>query len=436
MRVPRPYQVQAIDFLKAHPQAGLFMDMGLGKTGATLLALLSKPRPILIVGPIRVIETVWEPEAQLWSGTQDLTFSLIRGSPQARKAALATDADIYLVNPELLEEALLARSWGTLVVDESSMFKNPSTKRFKLLRKHVRKIPHRIILTGTPTPNSLMDLWSQIFILDLGERLDTAFYRFKARYFFQADYMGYKFEAHEGAEERVTKLISDIVLRIEAKGNLPDREVINNPVKFNLPPKARKAYDQMAKDAFFELMQSEVTAATAAAAMMKLRQVASGFAYDDTKTPIPIHDEKIQIVGEILEQTGSPVIVVYNFVHELAALRNAFPHGVTLDDGWNQKDWDAGRIPLLFLHPQSGGHGLNLQYGCHTMIICSASFSSEQMDQTRARIDRQGQEFPVVFHWVTAIDTVDELLIEVLEAKAKTQSSVLAMIKEYASAHR
>lgn len=437
-RILRPYQAQAVDFLKRVPTAALFIDMGLGKTAATLHAILSFPRPILLVGPIRVIETVWEGEAQKWPATKDLKFSLVRGSPAARRRALEADADIYLVNPELLEEALLARSYEALVIDESSLFKNPSTKRFKTLRKHLPKFARRVLLTGTPSPNSLMDLWSQIFILDRGERLETAFYRFKSRYFEQVDYQGFKFEPRAGSKEIITSLISDIVFRVEAKGNLPEREVIPNPIEVHLPPDARKLYDKMARDAFMRLCEkTSITAANAAAAMMKLRQIASGFVYNDDQDTVAVHREKVEALRSVIEETGSPVIVVYHFQHELKALRKAFPSGIGLNDPeWTQDKWDAGKIPLLFLHPASGGHGLNLQYGSHTMAIFSPSFSFEQMAQTMARIDRQGQENPVVFHLIKAADTVDELIYEVLDQKEATQSKVLQMVKDYADARK
>ncbi len=430
----RPYQLEAISFLKANPLSGLFIDMGLGKTAAVLHAIVDLPdRPVLLVGPIRVIENVWAAEAKIWPATRGLVFSLIRGSPAARSRALATKADVYLVNPELLDEALAARSYEWLIIDESSMFKNPSTKRFKGLRKQLTKFKRRVILTGTPTPNSLEELWSQIFLLDRGERLGTAFYQFKSRYFRQVDYMGYKFAPIDGAQDRITKLISDVIFRVDSS-HLPPREVIRNPVIVTLPVKARQLYDRMAKDAFVQLVDANVSAASAAAVLMKLRQVANGFVYDDDHTTVFVHDEKVKATGEILDATGSPVIVVYNFQHELAALKKAFPQGVTLDKGWNQDDWDRGKIPLLFLHPASGGHGLNLQYGSHTMVIFSASFSCEQMTQTQARIDRQGQGFPVVFHFLQSRNTVDELIMEVLRAKLTTQATVLSLIKEYANA--
>lgn len=432
-REPFDYQVGAVDHIKEREASGLFIDMGMGKTGATLLALLDLPGPVLLVGPIRVIENVWQKEAKKWEETKDVTFSLIRGSKTARKRAVEREADIYLVNPELLEEALLARSYGTLVVDESSMFKNSSTKRFKKLRKHLKKFERRIILTGTPMPNGLADLWSQIFILDLGERLDTSFYRFRNRFFRQADYMGYKFEPVEGAVEKVTELISDLIYRVE-RTEAPC-EVRHNPVELELPPAARKVYDEMAKEAFVTLADEDCTAATAAAVLMKLRQVASGFLYDDSHGSHQVHSEKIEATKEIVAETGGPVIVVYNFQHELAALKKAFPQGVDMND-FNQDAWDRREAPILFLHPQSGGHGLNLQEGSSTMVIFSASFSYEQMSQTMARIDRTGQTELVIFHHLIAKGTVDELLMEVLEAKETRQSNVLDMVKKYAQAHR
>lgn len=435
-RILRPYQVAAVDHLKKTPCAALFIDMGLGKTAATLHSFLSMDGPILLVGPIRVIETVWEAEAKKWPATKDFRFSLVRGSPAARRRALEADADIYLVNPEILEEALLARPYGVLVIDESTMFKNPSTKRFKILRKHLPKFKRRILLTGTPAPNSLMDLWSQMFILDRGERLETAFYRFKSRYFEQVDYMGFKFEPRAGSEAIITSLISDIVFRVEAKGNLPEREVIPNPIEVHLPPDARKLYAKMEKDAFIRLSQEpNITAANAAAATMKLRQLASGFVYNDDGHTVAVHKEKIDALRSVIDETGSPVIVVYQFQHELAAIRKAFPHGIALTDKeWTQERWDAGEIPLMFLHPDSGGHGLNLQEPCHTMVIFTPSYSFERMAQTMARIDRQGQKHPVVFHTLRAADTIDDLVYQVLDRKERVQSNVLQMVKEYADA--
>ena len=436
MRKLRPYQVKAIDFVKSREQAGLFVDMGLGKTASMLHAALSLPKPILLVGPIRVIETVWEQETEEWPNLDGkFKFSLVRGTPKQRAKALEAEADIYLVNPEMLHEAIDQKEWKTLIIDESSMFKNPSTQRFKRLRKHLKKIPRRYILTGTPAPNGLLNLWSQIFILDLGERLTTSYYRFRQRFFHQTDWQGYVWEPLPGARERVLELISDLILTIEAEGNLPPREAIHNRVYVNLPPKARSAYDAMEAVCLSVLENEEtVTAATAAAATMKLRQMASGFVYNDEAETEHLHDEKVKALHEILDGSSSPVIVVYQFQHELAALQAAFPEGRTIKEKGVVEDWNRGEVPILFLHPQSGGHGLNLQHGGHTMAIFSGTYSAEQMSQTKARIDRQGQKFPVIFHYLLARNTIDEVILSVLEGKVKAERDVINLIKEYADA--
>lgn len=430
----RPYQHKAIEHILGNPSSALFADMGLGKTASTLHAILSLPKPVLLVGPIRVIETVWRQEAKEWESTKDLSFALVRGSPGTRKQAIETKADVYLVNPEILKEVLESgKTFSTLVVDESSMFKNPSTQRFKLLRKHLRKFQRRVILTGTPTPNSLMDLWSQIFILDEGRRLLPSFYAYRERYFEQTDYLGYTFAPRSGAKEYITRSISDLVLRIEAKGNLPDREVLWNDVRVSLPPAAMKLYEALETKALAQLdNEDSVTAINAAAGLMKLRQVASGFVYTDSGGVEEVHQEKIKAVQEILEETQPPVVLVYQFKHELAALQKAFPQGKIFEPELMEA-WNKGEIPLLFLHPASGGHGINLQKSCHTMILFSSSFSYEQMAQTIARIDRQGQEHPVIIHSLIAEGTVDTVLKQVLQDKASTQNSVLNLIKNYAT---
>jgi superfamily II DNA or RNA helicase len=284
------YQEEAAEFIRNKPTAGLFIDMGLGKTAATLHAMTDLPKPILLVGPIRVIETVWERESGKWPLTSSLEFSLVRGTPSERKVAVSKRADVYMTNCELLPEVLESKSWATLVIDESTLFKNPSSKRFKNLRKSLAKIGRRYILTGTPTPNSLMDLWAQIFILDMGQRLERSFSQFKQRYFRQTDYLGYKFEPVPGAEEVILEKISDIIFRVAGNSK---KKVVYNEVSITLPAKARKAYTDLEKVALTILADESVTAASAAAAMMKLRQVASGFVYDDTGESQTVHTEKV-----------------------------------------------------------------------------------------------------------------------------------------------
>lgn len=436
----RPYQEEGVAFLQENPYAGLFMDMGLGKTATVLHALADLPGPTLLVGPLRVVESVWKDEAADWEATKNLRLKLVRGSPKQRAKLRQEPADIYMINPELLEETLVDPPQGgfrNLVVDESTMFKNPSTKRFKILRRHLKNFRRRIILTGLPTPNSLMELWSQMFILDRGERLDTSFNRFRNRYFYATDYMGYKFEPFDWSAEDILKRCEDVLYRISASDVLEPREVLTNVLLTPLPAKAQQQYDRMAEEAFLEISEQEtLTAATAATKLMKLRQLASGFSYNDQEGVTRVHRAKIDALQEVVDSLGGePLIVVYQFNHELAELQKVFP-GAPVYSSKLKDSWNAGEIPLMFLHPQSGGHGVNLQYGGCNMAIFSGTFSYEQMHQTMGRIDRSGQERPVTFHFLVAPGTVDELLMQVIEEKQVNQTTVLAMIKEYANAYQ
>ena len=446
----RGYQGRAIEHLLSHPQAGLFLDMGLGKTASALTAVYEFSRfgvgPTLVVGPIRVIETVWRQEAKLWDHLKDLTFSLVRGSPEERKTALATKADIYLINPEHLEWMFETLGEGpyqfeTLIIDESSMFKNVSSKRFKMLRFRVKHFSRRYILTGTPTPNKLLELWSQIFILDGGKRLGSSFTRYKERYFYPVDRWGYKWEPRPKAKVEIFAAIADLVLRMDAKDYLQLPEVVHNRVMIQLPPTAMKIYKEVEDQALSKISEEvSISAVNAISALIKCRQIANGVVYvnDGLETQV-LHTEKIKATVEIVEETGSPVIVVYNFKHELALLKAALKEfsPVVLTEAKDAseviQDWNAGKIQVLLLHPQSGGHGLNLQEGGNTMIWFGLTFSYEQYVQTIARINRQGQTKPVVLHVLVAENTVDLLMEEVIEAKKAGQDELFNYLQRYAN---
>lgn len=431
----REYQHKAIDFMQPRPMSGGFIDCGLGKTAIGLHILLNRPKPLILVAPIQVIETVWAQESQLWEKTQGLTFSLVRGSPKDRILAAKRPADVYLVNPELLDSVLplLPHARG-LVIDESSTFKNYKSVRFRTMKRYLKRFEFVHIFTGTPAPNSLLDLWPQIYMLDQGARLGKSFSAYKDRFFEQADYMGFKFRLRPGAADKILELISDLVIRIDAADHLPPRSVLTNEIRINLPPGVLREYKRMEKDAFAKFSETAVTADTAVAALMKLRQMASGFVYDDEQEVVEVHTEKIEALRHIIAETGSPVLVIYQFLHELAAIKAAFPQIVMFKPD-KVDPWNRGEIPLMAIHPKSGGHGVNLQDGGHTMAIFSASFSSEEMTQTMARIDRQGQTKPVIFHRIICNETVDELLYEVLENKTHNQMNLLERIKHYAASH-
>lgn len=429
----RPKQKAAIRQIVTHSAVGLFADMGAGKTAILLHAMMVLPHPVLLIGPIRVIEGVWEPEADLWEGVRGhFTWSLVRGTVKQRLAALAKPADIYLINPDLLHWlfSISARArprFRTLVVDESSQFKDSTTRRFKALRKQLKKFENRIILTGTPSPNGLMNLWSQIFILDRGDRLEKLKTYFRARYFEQDAWSKYKYTPVPGAYERITERISDIVIRIEQPREFPAK---HNPIYFNLDKRTRELYDELEAKAFADI-GAGVSAPLIITKFTKMRQLTGGFVYDDDQVAQRVHEQKLDLVQEIVEETGSPVIVIYQYKHELAALQKRFPNGRKYRSNQDRLDWIRGKIEVLFLYPSSG-YGLNLQKGGHTIVVYSSSFSQEQMSQSFARLDRPGQKQQVYVHWLLAKDTIDELLYTVIKTKTANQDELLNRIKHYA----
>lgn len=453
----RKYQVEGVDFLLARMGAGLYQDMGLGKSITALTTILELRNfgygPALVIGPIRVIETVWRQEAAEWEHTQHLTFSLIRGSELQRRESLRRVVDVYLINPELL--GWLFRTikkpypWEILFIDEASMFKKAGNVRFRKLRYKVKLFRRRYTMTGTPAPNKLLELWPHMFIVDEGQRLGRRFGDFKSRFYEQVipedpDNQRYiPWELKEGAEKKIYSLIADVVFRTE---NLDLPRVVPNPVYVTLPPKARRIYDEMEEEALSELGDGKaISAANAAVAMMKCRQIANGVVYttpsefdeDQTREIKLIHKEKLNACREIVDETGSPVIIVYNFKHELEMLKAEFQTGyVVLKESKNTertvRRWNLGKIPILFLHPKSGGHGLNLQKGPgHTMIWFGLTFSWEEFIQTNRRIDRSGQKHPVIIHLIIALQTVDILLRKVLKAKENNEANLFDYLKEY-----
>lgn len=455
----RSYQVEGVNFLLNRFGAGLYQDMGLGKSITALTTILELRRfgygPALVIGPIRVIETVWMQEAKEWEHTQHLTFSLVRGDEHERRKALLKYVDVYLINPDLLgwlfETIKKPYPWEILVIDEASMFKKAGNVRFRTIKHKIKLFRRRYTMTGTPAPNKLLELWPHMFIVDQGERLCRRFGDFKSRFYepvVPIDHNDKKnptnflpWELKKGAENKIYSLIADVVFRTE---NLDLPKANFNIVNVILPSKARRIYDEMEDDALSELGGGKaITAANAAVALMKCRQIANGIVYttpsefdeDQTKEVKLIHREKLLATREIVDETGSPVIIVYNFKHELEFLKKEFERYVVLKESKNTertiRRWNLGKIPILFLHPRSGGHGLNLQHGGHTMIWFGLTFSYEEYIQTIARINRQGQKHPVIIHLIIALQTVDIFLRKVLKAKASKEANLFDYLKEY-----
>jgi SNF2 family DNA or RNA helicase len=350
-------------------------------------------------------------------------------------AGLNAKADVYLVNLEnvsWLFEAQPKPMFTNLVIDESSRFKDPSTKRFKALKKHLKGFQRRLILTGTPTPQGMADLWSQVGILDLGERLETSLTRFRDKYM-SPDQMNrhtkviYSWKLKENADKIIKDKIEDICFSLKAEDYLQLPPLTTLYQKIEISEKDREKYEQLRKDMVVDLKQEHITAPTAAALAGKLLQFTSGSVYTEEGEVQEIHRAKLERLESIMEESSSPTLVFYHFKHSLNRLRLQFPQAVVLDDD-NIEAWRRGEIRMLLAHPQSGGIGLNLQ--CNVgetaqTVWFDLPWSSENYIQANARIYRQGQEKPVIIHHLTVTNSIDEHVVKVLEGKINLQEALL-----------
>lgn len=345
------------------------------------------------------------------------------------------DADIYLINLENVSwlcDASNKLVFTNLVIDESSRFKDPSTKRFKALKKHLKGFQRRLILTGTPTPQGLADLWSQVGILDLGERLETSLTRFRDKYM-APDQMNrhtrvvYSWKLKEGAKDVITNKIEDICFSLKAEDYLQLPALTNLYHRIEIEKPIRTQYDQLRKDMVAEIAGEKITAPTAAALANKLLQFTSGAVYNEEGEAQEVHSAKLEYLESIMEESSSPTLVFYHFKHSLSRIQDRFPQAVVLDDN-NIEAWRRGEIRMLLAHPQSGGIGLNLQ--CNTgdtaqTVWFDLPWSSENYIQANARIYRQGQEKPVIIHHLTVSNSIDQQVVKVLDGKINLQDALL-----------
>lgn len=461
---PHNYQTDAIKFLLEHAGAGLFLDPGLGKTSVVLGAIKILKRKglldrVLIIAPLRVCYSVWPGEIEKWLDFNELTIEILHG-PNKDKA-LRRKADIYIINPEGLEWLVSegrAKDLGadTLVIDESSGFKHTKTRRFKNLKPLLKAFRRRWILTGTPVPNGLLDLFGQMYIVDQGNALGSYITHYKATYFTPTGFGNFTWVLKPGAEDQIYEKIRPLTLRLDAKDllELPERVSISVPIK--LSPAVRKVYDELEAVLFSELENGElVLAMSAAAASNKCRQVANGGVYylentsgnDDTpemkRTWKKLHDEKTNAVVDLIQElNGKPVLVAYDFGHDLERLLQALgPDTPRLGGGVSpqkskaiERAWNAGEIPVLLAHPKAMGHGLNLQGAGNHIIWHSPTWDLELHDQFIKRVERQGNKASHVFvYYVIASDTVDEVVMKAIARKGKVQTRLLDALKDYRS---
>lgn len=440
--VPHPYQEYAIKRILDTPHVGLFLDMGLGKTVSALTAVdrLINDRfevhRVLVIAPLRVAKLTWAAEVDKWDHLS-LKVVKVLGTESKRLRALTEKADIYVINREnvpWLVDLCKGKRWpfDMVIIDESSSFKNPRSLRFRALRKVLPQIKRMVLLTGTPSPRSLMDLWPQLYLLDRGERLGRTLTAYRSAYFRPGKSNGFTiFEwlPNKDAEEKIYKAIGDICVSMSAADwlNIPDK--VDNVIEVELPPKARKAYDTLKRDYVITIQQDDITAVNAAVLTGKLLQVANGALYHEDKTYTEIHNAKIEALKEIAESTTTPVIVFYWLKSDLERLKREFPNSRTLEDEKDLIEWNNGKIDLLLLHPSSAGHGLNLQAGGHTIVWFGLTWSLELYQQANARLHRQGQRSSVIVHHILAKDTMDERVLKALQEKRMGQDSLLAAVR-------
>ena len=435
------YQNKAISFIKEKKRCGLFLFLGAGKTATTLTAIkdLSDSFAVnktLIIAPLRVANTVWKQEASKWSHLKDMTVQVCTGSERQRLAALQSDAEVYVVNRDvvqwLVEHYRDKWPFDCVIVDESSSFKNSTSRRFKSLKKVLPYTNYMVLLTGTPSPNGLLDLWAQMYLVDLGASLGRTKTAYSQR-FFESDYMGYKLTPKAGSQEKIQELIAPHVLSMVAEDylELPDRVDLVELV--DLPPKALQEYKDFERNLFIELHDGEQIEALSAAVMAnKLLQFCSGSMYtDEAGNYTEIHDAKLDALQELIETNDDEnILVAYNFKSDLARLKKRFPEGRVLDhEPQTVIDWNEGRIKLLFAHPASAGHGLNIQHGGSMIVWFSLNWSLELDQQFNARLHRQGQTKPVRIIRLIAKGCLDERVMQVIQSKDAVQSKLINALR-------
>lgn len=416
-------------------------------------------RKCLVIAPKNVAQNVWAQECRKWSHTQGITCSVIMGTAAKRRQALQAQADLYIINREnvvwLMDELSGELPFDMVIIDELSSFKSNTAKRWKALKKAIQKVPYVVGLTGTPAPNSYLDLWPQVYLLDGGVRLGRTVTDYRYRYFKPGKHKGhvvYEWIMRLGAQDAINRKLRDLCLSMSAEDWLDLPPVLYNTIPVSMDSTAEKRYKRFEKEKVIPLLQeatgfkaldvrdpsqvAEMTSAirgdTAATAAGKLLQMAGGAVYDDENNVVPIHECKLDALGELLESCeGESVLCFYNYQHEKQRIMERFPQAVAFSGPADVENWNAGRIPLLLCHPASTGHGLNLQEGGHITVWFGLNWSLELYQQANARLARPGQQHSVVIHHLVCRGTVDEKVMAALQQKDAGQLALLEALKNY-----
>ena len=469
---PKPHQTIALKRLLGQACLALWLDPGAGKTSTVLAAfkVLKKERMVkrmLVVAPLRPCYLVWPREQEKWEDFAKLKIVVLHGSD--KDDLVDEDADVYVVNPDGLPWLVSSGFFDRvrpdiLCVDESSQFKNTQTRRFKLLKPHLGKFKRRWTLTGTPSSNGYLDVFGQAYITDGGNALGPYITRYRSEYFAPSGYGGYDWKLQDGAEERIQEKLKPIVCRIDMGDYVKVPTILPNPIYVDLPNKVRKLYDRLEDEMFIALSGGRtVTALNAAAAMSKCAQIACGGIYLDyaadpngllrtlgqDRETVHLHTIKVDAVADLHEELGyKPLLVAYNYHHDLERLRKKFGKDVPVlgakgsgtlamrYDADLERKWNRGELPLLFGHPASIGHGLNLQEAGNDVCWHSMTYDLELYEQFNKRVARQGNKHSVCrIHQIIARSTTDEAMLHVLTVKGASQNALLNALRDY-RAHR
>lgn len=446
---PHAYQQHCIDKIYDTKKIGLFLDMGLGKTVTTLTAIKDLKynrflvRKVLVIAPKKVAEGTWTKEKDKWEHTKMLRVSPVLGSLQKRIRALNTPADIYIINREnvvwLVDYYRNAWPFDMVVVDESSSFKSHTAKRFKALASMGGHIDRLIELTGTPSPNGLNDLWSQVFLLDGGERLGKKYTQFRERYFDPGDRGNnviYNYKAKPGSENSILEKISDICISMKSEDYLELPDITYHQIPVELDSKSSKAYYELERQMVLALpdTEDEISVTSAAALSNKLLQLANGALYDEDHVAHEVHNCKIEAFMELIESLqGKPALVFYNYQHDRERILKVLkPTGLRvreLKTTQDEDDWNNREIDILLTHPASSAYGLNLQQGGNHVVWFGLTWNYELYTQANKRLHRQGQLDKVIIHHLVCNGTRDEDVMEALERKEDVQNWVMKSLK-------
>ena len=445
---PHDYQKYATEFIESHPIAAVILQMGLGKTVCTLTAIehlmydTFEVSKVLIVAPLRVAKVTWSDEIDKWDHLSHLTYSVAVGSEKERLSALKKKADLYMINREnlqwLIEKSGLPFDYDMVVLDELSSFKSWQSKRFRAFMKVRPKVQRVVGLTGTPSSNGLMDLFAEFRCLDMGERLGRFITQYRNAFFIPDRMNGqvvYSYKPRPFAEEEIYRRIGDITISMKALDHLKMPELIENRYPVYMDDGEKQQYESMKKDLILPYLENEaITAANAAALSGKLCQMANGAVYSDEGSVVHIHDRKLDALEDIIEAAQGPILLCYWFKHDLERITKKLDelkveYARISSDG-SIRMWNEGKFQVGLIHPASAGHGLNLQAGGNHIVWFGLTWSLELLEQSNARLWRQGQraETVVVQYLVTA-GTIDERILDAISKKEKDQNALIDAVK-------